>query len=266
MIEDSKQGTQTATRSLRVLWLLADAQRPLLLREIVETLGITKGAAHRLLGEFARQSLVTRTADNRYAIGPAMVALAARILEDEPLRAVARPLLEALGRRTSETVSLHLLCGDERVCVDSFDSPHAIRRVIPLGQTVPLYLGSTSKAILAFLPLARQEKILLHAQVNGRDPDAIRAQLRSMQGLGYLATVGDRIEGVSGLSFALIRAGEPVAAVTISGPADRWSQEDMEAAVPIIRQDCETIRPGLTSLDPNRGALAGSLTEVGARA
>jgi DNA-binding IclR family transcriptional regulator len=234
-VQEPKQGTQTATRSLRVLWLLAESTEPLTLREIVERLEITRSAAHRLMAEFARQELVTKTADHRYHIGPAMVALAARVLQD-----------------------------DRRVCVDTVESVHPIRRVIPLGQTLPLYVGPTSKAILAYLPEADQARILARAGEHGHDIPEVRRQLAHVITHGYLAAIGDRIAGVGGLSFALLRERVPVASVTISGPADRWSLEAMEAALPAVRRACAHLRSWTASVNIATGTPAAEPIEVSA--
>lgn len=230
-----------------MLWLLADAREPVPLRDIVETLDISKNAAHRLLAEFSRQSLVTKTPDHRYQIGPVMVALAGRILRDQPLRVAARPLLEEIGRHTSETVALHIRSGRERVCLDTVESPHPIRRVIPLGQALPLYLGPASKAMLAYLPEEEQNAILARAQAEGMDSAEIRRQLDDIVSRGYIAAIGDHIAGVGGLAFALRRDGNPVASIAISGPAERWSLPAMRNALPFLRERCAADLPGWTT-------------------
>jgi DNA-binding IclR family transcriptional regulator len=247
-MQPSRQGTQTATRSLGMLFVVAASPDPLALRDIAATMGIAKSAAQRLLGELVRQSLLMRTPDNRYGVGPSLVALAAQVLQDDALRVAARPVLDALVERTSETVSLYIRSVNQRVCIDSRESPHPIRRAVPLGRTSPLFVGPTGKVILAYLPSAEREIILAEAEAAGENVSLIRSQLGQIAENGYMAAVGDRIPGVGGLSFALLKDRVVIAAITVSGPADRWSVASMHAALPGIVQDTQVLRSWSTSL------------------
>jgi DNA-binding IclR family transcriptional regulator len=55
--------------------------------------------------------------------------------------------------------------------------------------------------------------------------------------------------GVGGMAFAVIRNGEPVAAIAVSGPADRWSIKAMNSALPVIRELCATLRGWSTTIN-----------------
>ena len=92
--------------------------------------------------------------------------------------------------------------------------------------------------MLAFLPEEQQEDVLVRAAGQRVDLIALRAQLGAVRKAGYLAGVGDRIPGVGGLSLALFGANGAIAAITISGPSERWGMKEMEAAVPAVARLC----------------------------
>ena len=101
---------------------------------------------------------------------------------------------------------------------------------------VPLYAGPSGKAILAFLPAEDYTANVLAAERVGEDVVALEAQLASIRELGYIAAVGDRIAGVGGLSVPVWDARGVTASVTISGPAERWTQRAMEDAAPSVKE------------------------------
>ena len=55
------------------------------------------------------------------------------------------------------------------MCIDGLEGPSPIRRAVPLGESIPLYVGSTGKAILAFLPPAEIDRQLEAAAAAGVD-------------------------------------------------------------------------------------------------
>ena len=144
--------SRTASRTLTLLEHVARAPAPAGLIELATDSGIDKSTAARLLAFLEERELVVRDpVTRRYAPGPALLALGAAALRRSDLRADARPYLERLRAATGETVTLHVRVRDAFVCIDGLEGPSPIRRAVPLGESIPLYVGSTGKAILAFL-------------------------------------------------------------------------------------------------------------------
>jgi DNA-binding IclR family transcriptional regulator len=235
-------GAQTSARCIALLQLFADRDEPMLLRDISDELGVARTAVYRLLAEFSHQGFITKTSDHRYTVGPALIALAARITGSGSPRRDFHDALRALSAETRETVSLHLHANGQRVCIDAVEGDQPIRRVVPVGQTLPLFAGPSGKTILAFLPDVDREVVLERAAADGEDLARIHEQLDEARMKGYLVGVGDRIAGVGGLSVALFGPADAVAALTVSGPAERWGIAEMEAAIPLVRRHCVALR------------------------
>lgn len=228
-------GTQTAGRALRLLRAVVDSESPPLLDDLARAVGINRPAAYRLARELVEQGLVQvqmQGEERRYVPGAALIGLAARVLGRINIRATAEPFLLRVAEATGETVALHLRDRRHRVCISVVEGRHPIRRVVPLGERLPLYAGPTGKVILAWLPEPERMTIVEWAADQGQPVPGY--QLDAVRTSGYMAAVGDRVAGVGGLSVPLFDASDVVGAVTVSGPGDRWSQQAMEQAAPLV--------------------------------
>src|SRR5262249_15187342 len=139
----------------------------------------------------------------KYRIGPALLSLSAIAIRKADLPQVARPYLGRLRDLTSETVSLHVRLGDERVCIAGAESSQVIQRVLTLGEPVSLCLGPTGKVILAFLDEADRTAIVARAKAASPALDRDLTQVRKD---GYLIVTSDRTPGVGAISAPVFDA------------------------------------------------------------
>lgn len=235
-------GTQTAGRALRLLRAVAESDVPPQLAELAEAVGINRATAYRLARQLEEEGLVQvhlQGDERRYVPGVGLIGMAARVLGRIDIRVTAQPFLLRISEATGETVALHLRDGRHRVCIGAVEGRHPIRRVIPLGERLPLYAGPTGKVILAWVPEPERAAILGWAADQG-EPVAGYV-LEGIRTRGYYAAVGDRVAGVGGLSVPLFDASGVVGAVTVSGPGDRWSSQAMEDAAPLVLEQCASL-------------------------
>ncbi len=61
------------------------------------------------------------------------------------VRTLALPIMVRLQEQTRETLTLYVLEGDERVCVERLESQETVRMVSRVGRRIPLYTGSAGK-------------------------------------------------------------------------------------------------------------------------
>lgn len=229
--------SRTAARTLDLLAHIATRPEPAGLLDLAAETGLDKSTASRLLGFLAGRDLVARDPDTRrYGPGPALLAMGAGVLQRSSLRSIARPHLERLRDVTGETATLHLPVHERIVCIDGVESRAEIRRAIPLGESLALGVGVTGKAVLGHLPMPEIERAL-----GARELRRMRAQLAALRSEGWLAAVGDRVPGVSAMASPVVIGGRPRAAVTIAGPADRWTTDRMAAHGPLLHDAALTI-------------------------
>jgi DNA-binding IclR family transcriptional regulator len=235
-------GAQTADRVIRLLLAVARSSEPLGITDLSRVTGFERAAVHRLIQPLLEHGFVTRESrGKRYVLGPGLIEMWALGMGKFGLRDHARGALERVAATTTETVSLHIRDDLHRICIDVVEGAHPVRRVVPVGERLPLYSGPTGKAMLAFLPEETIGAALTAGAAEGVDPVHARSDLEDARANGYLALVGDRVAGVGGLSVPVFDASGVVAVVTASGPARRFDEETMAEFAPYVRAECASI-------------------------
>lgn len=224
--------SRSAERSLELL-ATAVSEAPCSLSELASGTGIDTSTAARLLEQLTQTGWLERdVVDKRYGLGPRFVRLAARALVQPDLRALAAPRLRELRDATGETTTLYVRAGGQRVCIDGAESPHPIRRAALVGEVLPLHEGVTGQALIARADerdLAG--RIEAHVAAGGSESE-LRAELAAVRRDGYAVGIGRRAPGVAVLAVPVRDATGIVAAVSIGGPAERWSTERIQAFAP----------------------------------
>lgn len=218
--------TDGVERAASVLEILADARRDLGVTEIARALGVHKATASRLLGTLAGRRLVERSATGKYRIGVGLIRLAGSAKAGLDVVHQARPVLEELSDRTTETVNLGVIDEDAVLYVDQVTGGHAIVMANWVGRRSPVHCSSSGKVLLAFGEEAQQERILRRpmerlTKNTITDPDRLRAQLAEVRRSGYARSVGELEDGLNTVAAPVWMDRRVVAAVSISGPSFR---------------------------------------------
>lgn len=212
--------------------------------ELSRQLGWPKSVVHRVLITLEQSGFVASDpVSRRYRLGPKALRLGLAALAQTDIRRLALPRLRSLRDRTGETTTLSLLSGDERVYVEQVESLHPVRQTIPIGGRAPLYVGASSKAILAFLPIDRQERILAMAvgarRVDGTpiDPALLRDEIQTIRQQGYAISRSERILGATSVAAPIFdHRGEVIGSMSVAGVTVRQNQADLEALGPLVRE------------------------------
>jgi DNA-binding IclR family transcriptional regulator len=124
------------------------------------------------------------------------------------------------------------------VCIDKVDSTEPIRVTYDIGQSGPLYAGSSGKALLAFLDPTEQEQVLNEIEfvaftpLTVTDRRELERNLASVRGQGYAHTFGELDNGVQAVGAPIWNhLNRLEGGVTLVGPATRWTTERVPAFV-----------------------------------
>lgn len=200
--------------------------------EVARTLRVHKATASRLLGTLATHGLVERDpASRRYRLGAGFVSLAGAAVTTLPVVSQARPELEALTRRTSETSNLAILDQSHVVYVDQVTPADAVVMASWVGRRSPAHASSSGKVLLAFGEKRAREDILarpLEALTDRTvtDPDRLRTILEETERQGFARSSGELEDGLVTIAAPVLVEGRAVAAVSCSGPTFRVPQRD----------------------------------------
>jgi DNA-binding IclR family transcriptional regulator len=224
-MEDNKLTVRSVERAMDILLCFVHVKE-LSLTEISIKVDLHKSTVHRLLASLEGKGFILRdNATEKYRLGFRLWELSANLIQSDDMGVVLLPEMERLRDQVGETVSLYVRDGNERVRIQAVQSNQAIRRVAPVGARMPLYVGASSKVLLAFAEEAVQERVLLAA---GLEREAFLHMLNETRRLGYATSIEEREPGAAALSAPIFsRAGKLAASLAVSGPANRLTQEKM---------------------------------------
>jgi len=201
----SMPASQTLSRGIRILELLADARGPLAIDEIASLLGVHRSIAYRLLRTLEDHRLVGRDAAGAVSLGARMAALAAGVAHD--LQAEALPELTAVANDLGMTCFLVVLDGTDCITLASIEPRHAVATVAQRpGARHPVTVGAPGKAILSQLPASDW-----HPDASGR----LRAEVADALARGYATSHDEVIPTVQSIAVPLALRGQRPAALSV---------------------------------------------------
>lgn len=250
--EASRAPVQSVARAIGLLDALAEAGRPLSVREISAKVALPRPTVYRLVQTLARCEMAS-AADGGFVIGPRVLSLAAQRLEQIELRAVGRPSLLALRDRTGETVHLAVLDHGRVVYIDKVEPSGPLRMASAVGKVMPMHSTALGKAMLAHLPPEAVHQILRTHGLPGRTSNTITEEHRFMEELSAIRARGfaiDNVENEEGIRCvgAAIRDhhGQVVGAVSLSGAASSITLERARRELgPMVLQTARRISHAL---------------------
>jgi DNA-binding IclR family transcriptional regulator len=123
--------------------------------DIANKLCLCKGTVLRLLSTRQQGNLVVQIPPyQKYRLAPKILELASIFLSHLGWRMIAIPHLKDLRDNADETVTVFIIEGNERICIEKFDSSHGIRPVLNLGGRYP-HPCRSGREVAFGLPLTR---------------------------------------------------------------------------------------------------------------
>jgi DNA-binding IclR family transcriptional regulator len=224
------------SKVLRILEAIQAAPSGLGLKAISELTNIHKSTAHRFLKHLERENYLMGTEEGAYLIGPRFWQMTAHVNYRASLHAVARPILWELWKSTQETVNLAVLDQASVLYADVIESPHEFRLVSRVGSRRPLHATGLGKALTAFLPDEQKKNILSTITFHPSTPKTImnlvqfRQELDKIRLQGYAVDDEEAVMGARCVSAPILDAqGQPIAAISVSGPITRVSSSQVIA-------------------------------------
>ncbi|HSK61516.1 MAG TPA: IclR family transcriptional regulator [Actinomycetospora sp.] len=253
---------QSLTRALDLLDHLADHGGRATLSELAAASGLPAASVHRLLATLVAQGHVRREAGRRYALGPRLVRLgdvAGHVLGEG-----VGPVLRELVAATGESANLAGLDGDVAVYLAQAPSPHPMRMFTEIGRRVPLHATGVGKALLAAMAPQAADALVARTGMPARtpatltDPAALGEELAAARRRGWVLDEGEQEVGVRCVAAPVPGAPTPCA-VSVSGPAARFSPGEAERAGPAVVAAAVRLGLELAGLpDDDPGAGEGS--------
>ncbi|MEU1728072.1 IclR family transcriptional regulator [Nonomuraea sp. NPDC005692] len=223
---------QSVERALDVLEALAEHGGEAGLSEIAARTGLPYGTIHRLLQTLLARGYVRQESDRRYALGGGLVRLGG--IAESMVGVWAQPYLTRMVELSGETANLAVLEGDFVVYVAQVPSPRRLRMFAEVGRRVLPHSTAVGKALLAGRAAAEAMAVFERTGMPRRTPNTITdaagmlAELDRVKECGYAMDLGEEELGVHCLAVPVRDGERVVAAMSVSGPAERIDALDRD--------------------------------------
>ncbi|MFF2409382.1 IclR family transcriptional regulator [Streptomyces sp. NPDC058092] len=223
------------TRALDILELFLEGDGTLSAPEITRKLQLPRTTVHELITTLAvRTYLVTVPGrPGRYRLGVRAYQLGSRYAEQLDIAAEGNEVAREVAETCDETVHVAILEDLDVIYIAKVDSIHAVRMVSAAGRRLPAHCTSVGKMLLASLPaeeldarIEEEGELVAMTRNSITDPGELRTALADIRARGIAFEHRESNPDVSCVAAPVRdRTGRVVAALSISVPMIRWSEE-----------------------------------------
>lgn len=247
---ERKYDIKTALRCFKILDLAIERETPLTIQEVCAELGTNSNMAFRMLSTLVSSGYMDKDGHtDTYTVSLKSLMLSRRALQSLEIRKIAMPSLELLwSQYPKANGNLGVRYADEILIIDRIDSQSIPRTYFTPGKVLPFYCTGIGKILTCELTPEELDALISRTSFKAytkhtlTDPMKIKEELARVreEGVGR-----DREEFVSGdnCTAAPIRnaKGRTVAAISLSALESNMSQEEIEAAVPKVKETAARI-------------------------
>jgi len=225
---------QSFARGLQVIRSFSSAAPRQTLTEVAARTGLTRAGARRIL--LTLQTLGYVESDGRlFALTPRILDLGFAYLSSMPMWNLAEPAMEALVEQVKESCSAGVLEGTDIVYVMRVSTRKIMRNSLGIGSRLPAWCTSIGRMLLAGLPDAQVLRLLQASPIEQRtrhtitDTGALLAKVQQARRQGWAHINQELEEGLVSIAAPVTdRSGRTIAAINVSGQANRTSARQMQ--------------------------------------
>ncbi|MBN9409882.1 MAG: IclR family transcriptional regulator [Burkholderiales bacterium] len=224
--------------------------------QIGGVMAVSRATQYRYIRTLTNAGLLASAGDGRYRLGPRFVVLDRQIRLSDPLLRFGPPVMARACQSLGDAQLLCTYFGDEVLCIHQESVDPAIHSSMERGRPFPLFRGSPSRAILAWLPDGHLRNLMLSHAHEIRDAGLganwaeFRQRIRDIRARGYYIGRGEIDRDLMGVGVPILRAsGELVGSLTTIMPLRSDGDEALERHIRITREAAAEIAAGLNALE-----------------
>jgi DNA-binding IclR family transcriptional regulator len=230
-------------RLISVLQLFDNGSPVLTVDSIAQSLNTSTSTAYRSVRSLVQAGFLDPVTGAGYALGPAFIRYDRVLRQHDPLIKTANPVMAELLGKTDQSATV-ILCRRFRGCVMCVHEVHGSKPHPPTsyerGVAMPMFLGATSKILLAHLPDRLLKTVYLENEQTIRRVTKVetwtdfRRQLKAIRQDGYASTDSEIANDRSAVAAPIIRDDQVVASISLviaNKYLGRRSIEDLAPAV-----------------------------------
>jgi len=215
--------------------------------DIASALGYPLNSVFRVTNTLLKHNYVERNLKNKkFTLSRKLFSLAYGSESERNLMENSLDLMRELRDRVRETVVVSIVDRGEGLILEQVPGLHLFRFVVEPGARQVLHTSASCKAILAYMPESDRNEILDEAKFTKHTSrtictrEAFEEELNRVLECGYAVDRGEALDGVHCVAAPVRdQQGSAIAAITVTGPATRMTEEDFDRIGPMVR-DCAT--------------------------
>jgi IclR family pca regulon transcriptional regulator len=224
-------------RGLRVLEILGAADTPMSLSDIARAMELSRSSAFRLVYTLRQMEFIREAEQaNTYTLGARVLSLGFAYLNQQPITAIARPILATLRDETGVSTHLSVLEGDDVLYLVSHQARSGYVSNMRTGTRTQAFASAIGWCLLeaksaaeldAFAERQNWHRFTEHTPM---DATSLAARIAQARDVGFVISKGFREPGGSSVAVPVRdNTGAIVACVNLSGPDSGFDFERMES-------------------------------------
>ena len=239
-IQQNKSGSfKSIDKALNLLEFLSANEREIGVAEISKKLNMGLSTVHRIITTLKSRGYVIQNQETvKYRLGIKLFELGCEVQSTKNLIKIIRPYLRKVSKMTNETVNLAILEDKEVIYLDTIRSSEILKTEIVQGTRIPAHCTALGKVLLAFLSdsdfdqlYRSNEPIISLTSHTISSLDKLKKELKNVKEQWYALDREEYKIGINCVGVPIFtRNSENVAAISITGPASRFTINKMEEA------------------------------------
>jgi DNA-binding IclR family transcriptional regulator len=213
-------------QAMRILFQMAEADSShMSLTEIYNKAGIHKSKAFSILQTMKKFGVIQRDVDGKgYSLGPGLITLSRKVLDNFNVPTLAEPILEDLARKSGTTAALGLIADKNVFVASKREGGRGIVVTMRVGHRFPITYGCHGKAIAAFLAekdlnkILKERKLYFQGDPARFDENKLMMELKQCRKEWFATDLEETAPGLNAVSAPVLGPnGYPIGYLVILG-------------------------------------------------
>lgn len=259
-------------KAIAILGVFSVSEPRLTLAEITRRIDLPKSTTHNLLQTLLAMGFVERVADEKYALGTAIIPLTQAVRVNVELRDRAAPVLRKMADDARESAYLAIPDHGRCLYIYAVESSRRLLARTAVGEQAHMHCTSVGKSMLAYLPDNQVDEILGDAELEAftpstiTDPAVLRASLCEIRARGYATDCQEHEFGTYCVGAPILdEQGRVLGACSLSGADPQMLGERLQDLAALVMHTAREISLRMGYLPARTGPNPLPVTEARVR-
>ncbi|OEJ67020.1 hypothetical protein BEN30_10635 [Magnetovibrio blakemorei] len=249
---------QSLCRALSILNVIADKAHGMTMTEIAQSTSLPMSTAHRLLTTLQHERYVRYDPEQSlWKMGVQAFIIGNAFVQSRDIISTSMPFMVALMEKSGETTNLAVADQGECIYLAQVECHQMMRMQAKPGSRVPIHSSAVGKALLAAMPGEKAKKFIQMREFERAtdntviDQKALCKEIEQVREIGFAYDDEEHCVGLRCVASPIFdEFGEPIAAVSLSGPLARVSDSRFPILGAMVKEAAEDITAAMGGKKP----------------